>query len=580
MPLFKGSLQVKFILACLLVVLPFATLLFLVNRFSMNNIREEIINSNTNLMRLYMASLDTSLQKINDNLSSVQRSSDDLNLVSKYEPGSRPYIYSKYKAMESLKQVLVYTPQADFLFLYMQKSKDLASTDQSIGSGPGRTGWLEVLDRAIETREFYSWQTIHDANSFGLISVVEAAPSVYIGAWVGSGNVMAPFRQMDLGDRGQVVALSKQYEVLASMKEQSFLKQEPSFFRKRFPVSEEEGSKLRYVQVSRESSMADLLLTVLIPESILLKNLLFFERLFYLIILAVIVMLAIYVAVLRTILIKPIRKLIKGMRLLEEGRLDIRIRPEKTLELSQLIEAFNRMASEIRHLKIDVYEEKNRSLRAEYKQLQAQINPHFYLNSLNIVYNLVALRNYDTVKKLILHISEYFRFITRTEKELITIGEEIGHVRNYMGIQMLRFPDQIRFECDMDEEAGSALLPPLSLQPFVENAVVHGFTNPELAFVIRLEVCLHGKAAEGGCFVDITVSDNGTGFSPELLEQLQNLNYFNETQEGHLGIWNIYRRLSMRYGGRTAASFANADGGGAIIRLRIPYETEGGQEHV
>jgi two-component system sensor histidine kinase YesM len=103
-------------------------------------------------------------------------------------------------------------------------------------------------------------------------------------------------------------------------------------------------------------------------------------------------------------------------------------------------------------LKINVYEEMMKAQEAEFKHLQAQINPHFYLNSLNVIYSLSSLGENRLVERMTEHLADYFRFITRAHRDSITVEEELEHIRNYLEIQSLRFPEKLAYRIDLPEE--------------------------------------------------------------------------------------------------------------------------------
>jgi two-component system sensor histidine kinase YesM len=229
------------------------------------------------------------------------------------------------------------------------------------------------------------------------------------------------------------------------------------------------------------------------------------------------------------------------------------------------------MAEQISNLRIGMYEEQLRAQQNEMKQLQAQINPHFYMNSLNIIYNFAVLKDHDSVKKMALHMADYFRFIMRANRDAITLEEELRHIGNYVEIQKFRFPDKLDCVVDIPEHWRTATLPALTLQPFIENAIIHGFVNRREKFIIRIQA---GIAAGDASQLVIVIRDNGVGFRPDVLDRLRRGEELPASETSRLGIANVVQRLRLRYEGQAGVEFDNDPECGAVVRVRLPLPAE------
>jgi two-component system sensor histidine kinase YesM len=229
------------------------------------------------------------------------------------------------------------------------------------------------------------------------------------------------------------------------------------------------------------------------------------------------------------------------------------------------------MAEQIGNLKIDVYEEQMKVQQAELKHLQAQINPHFFMNSLNIVFHLVELQKYGLIKKMIGHLVSYFRFIMSTNDTWIALASELNHIRNYIEIQMVMYPDKLVYQEKLPKELESTLIPPLLIQPFVENAIKHGFINNTKPFEVGITV-EEEAGMNGDSYIVIQIWDSGPGFSEQQLERLNLGLYEKKPTDRHLGIWNVYRRMMMFYDNRARLTFHNAPEGGGVVEIRLPVQ--------
>jgi len=159
---------------------------------------------------------------------------------------------------------------------------------------------------------------------------------------------------------------------------------------------------------------------------------------------------------------------------------------------------------------------------------------------------------------------------------VLTLKEELDHIRDYLTIQQYRYPDILSFDISMPLELGSASVPPLTLQPFVENAIIHGYQKKTKSFRILI-TCGTEQTADGVKLVVVTLEDNGIGVEPAKLAALrQNVSDVSRAagESRHLGIWNVYRRLSLMFGERQASiDFEPVDTGGLRVMVRFPYKT-------
>ena len=205
--------------------------------------------------------------------------------------------------------------------------------------------------------------------------------------------------------------------------------------------------------------------------------------------------------------------------------------------------------------------------KAELRSMQLQINPHFFANSLNIIYSLSAIRDYQTIQKMALLLSRYFRYIMLSAEGLTELRNEVSFVRDYLEIQKLRFTKRLHFSISMDHRCEMLMIPPLTIQPFVENAIVHGFTDPVKGLDIRIVIA--PEASGGPDDFTICISDNGKGFSEAQLEVFSDPDSLQAGSCSHIGIWNVQSRLTMTYGKTATLHLTNGPEGGACVLIRL-----------
>ncbi len=204
---------------------------------------------------------------------------------------------------------------------------------------------------------------------------------------------------------------------------------------------------------------------------------------------------------------------------------------------------------------------------AEIKALQAQISPHFLFNTLNVIVSLIRI-DPKKARKLLLSLSHFLRQnLTGTTLERTTLKEELKHVQAYLEIEEARFSDRLKTEFRIEEEALSAQIPPLTLQPLVENAVKHGIKDKEADCRIIISAAVKKEGTK------VSVSDNGAGIETERLLQLARGIVPSLTGTG-LGIYNVNRRLAMLFGERAGLNFDSRLNEGTTVSFVLPDKGE------
>ena len=140
-------------------------------------------------------------------------------------------------------------------------------------------------------------------------------------------------------------------------------------------------------------------------------------------------------------ILRPMQVLTGAMEKVQDGNLSVTIDlPDSAEEFQNVSQTFNTMVSEIRHLKIDNYEQKIFNQQLELEKLQQQVKPHFYLNCLNIIYNLAEGAEYELIQELCMAQAKYFRYMLKSSFSTVSLEDEIAHIKNYLHIQQLRYP--------------------------------------------------------------------------------------------------------------------------------------------
>lgn len=197
---------------------------------------------------------------------------------------------------------------------------------------------------------------------------------------------------------------------------------------------------------------------------------------------------------------------------------------------------------------------------AEVRALRAQISPHFIYNSLNAIASFI---NTDPAqaRELVLEFADFTRYSFRRHGDFTTVAEELRSIDSYLRLERARFGERLKVTLQIAPEVLSTVVPFLSIQPLVENAVRHGLESKEGGGTITIE------AADSGAFAEISVEDDGVGIDPETLAAV----LAGSAAGGeHVGLRNVDARLRQVYGDELGLVVETNVGAGTLVRMRVP----------
>ena len=271
-------------------------------------------------------------------------------------------------------------------------------------------------------------------------------------------------------------------------------------------------------------------------------------------------------------MVHPIEHLSRKMASQKGNRLELTSRYlNRTDEVGTLYNEYNSMVEEINASVKHDYQDKLIALDAQMKSLEARINSHFLFNTLESINSMAELAENREIAAMSLSLGNMFRYSIKTDSELVTLEDELCHVRDYVGIQEVRFSHRFHLREEVPENLLALPILKLVLQPLVENALFHG-----LAYCTEGdEIAIEARKEEGALLV--TVRDNGKGMDKETLlalrENLAKPPSFTELgrrRRQSIGLKNIQSRVELYYGHGYGLFVESASGEGTSILLRIP----------
>ena len=267
---------------------------------------------------------------------------------------------------------------------------------------------------------------------------------------------------------------------------------------------------------------------------------------------------------------RPIRKLSEVTDQVAKGDLRIRFDARSGVEVNRLSDSLNTMIDKINELLEQVTTEQIRLRKAEFELLQTQINPHFLYNTLDTIIWLAEAGKQREVVGMVGSLSEFFRASLNQGKDIISIREELQHVKSYLEIQQVRYQDILKYEIQVPGELDKYLIPKITIQPIVENALYHGIKNKRGLGRIRVS----GKEEEGG--FAIQVEDNGIGINEERLRQVRDkIQYRTPAENDIYGLYNVNERIRLNFGEKFGISIESVYGEGTVVSIHFPYGEKG-----
>ena len=263
---------------------------------------------------------------------------------------------------------------------------------------------------------------------------------------------------------------------------------------------------------------------------------------------------------------RPLKKLSQTMEKIAEGDLSQRVELDTSDEIGEVGTCFNRMVDDIQKLIDENYVITLRERESELAALQAQINPHLLYNTLDSLYWQAEESGNDEIAENIYALSQLFRMILNKGESEVKVSQEIELVSRYLQIQKMRFPDKLEYDISLDENIADVMMPKLVLQPFVENAIVHGFENDEKPCAIKISAEQYGRQ------VRFYITDTGKGMTKEQIAEVWKDEPARYTKQrvGGYALKNIRERLRLRYHDDFVLDIMSAEGEGTSVVLMIP----------
>ncbi|MEK3698389.1 MULTISPECIES: sensor histidine kinase [unclassified Paenibacillus] len=264
----------------------------------------------------------------------------------------------------------------------------------------------------------------------------------------------------------------------------------------------------------------------------------------------------------------PIKTLLLSMRRFQNGQFEEKVNIKYWDEIGQLSRGYNNMVANIKALVDDAYLLKLKEQEAELKALQSQINPHFLYNMLDTIFWEAEAAGQDKISEMVINLSRLFRLSLNQGKSFTSVAKEKELIELYLSLQKMRFKDSLDFVIDIPDELHPYVILKLSLQPFIENALIHGIERK------RGGGCVSISGQRTGDQLMFVIEDNGGGMSSETLQKILTLpdesDIYTARDTGGYAVQNVQARLKHFYKGDFTLHYTSVPGEGTRVEIIIP----------
>lgn len=529
--------------------------------------RDEAREANEKLAAVYLEFLDSSIEGVNKLLSQFASSTYDISVLAMSENEMERYT-AKQNVMQKLEDASMIYNVFDGIFVYSRSEIEDAFLCQVGPGGHGRqvNEMKEIMAAFEQEYSLNSWELVRYKDKDYLMRVVKTG-TTSCGAWIDAASLTNPFRSIDYEETGMALFIDREGAVLNGLVGDNigdshiFEANDGHIIRL---------EKEKYLQISKPSRFLPISMVLLISEAEYLGDIYFVQNVVGLIMTVSLFIFPVLWWLLTKNISIPVSRFIQSMSDVRKGNLEVRIEPGSRFhEFNEMGKYFNSMLSEIQRLQKDVYERQISEQKIELQYLQTQIRPHFFLNTLNVIYSFSLIKRNDLIEKMVVCLSKYFSYRFKSTDSFVSLGEEKEHIENYLELHRLRYQDKFLCHLEIEDVLLDAKLPPLIIQTFAENSLKYGVSKEK---VFELEIVAEVLNIDEEQKLKITVTDNGPGYEQEVIDEAARRGRINCGRGQGIGINNVIQRLKLIYRGAAEVKLSNMEGGGACSEIIIPLE--------
>lgn len=559
--LFSSSV-IRVMCIVIAVMIPVNVVTILLGKMAVNRAEEQFASETKGALDLYMLQVEDAMKRAAWKTQQIAVDDVDFAKINSKKITTTTEYYDELQSVVRLKEVMNKAIDDNIFAAGMYAffpEKEIKIVESNYSSY--QTELFEQINRIIEEKEIQKvgyWEVV-DLETTDIALYVGKHQNAYFGAWFDLNQILRRIVKED--GSPQIQAFISEDRQIYSEKNAENIDLETVL---------NNPKKAGYIVIRTENKYADFSLIQVISRSTIKNNFSGMTQILSWSMILVLLAIPVILYVLRRWMIVPLNQLSSAMKRIEHGDTEFRITEKGAgSEFEQINKNFNRMLDEMSELKIDVYEQQLEKEKIRRCFLSQQIQPHFILNAMNILYSYEQ-DEYPLIQKMILCLSQYFRYIVNANTDFVELKNEMLHIRNYFEIQRARYPEEFFAIVEWDEELDNCLIPPLLIQNFVENAIKHSLMigNSIDIFVIAKKM--------GDEKIQIFVADTGKGISDEILEKIKRFRETKQYQDGlGVGIQNAIERLEVLYEGKAELKIGRDRPNGTRVELILERKEKG-----
>lgn len=555
------SLRAKMLLWAFVFVVPILAILYATIWNAAESFETQTRGNISQLLTPFSADIDATLASAKLYIANLRL---DLSLLSESARQSPEGLQAQAELAEDISEDLAIYPQIDAFFLYRDgEMRFVQNYNRSYAQS--RTAALALRDSldalGSDAQIFQEGYLYFEVDGDFYLYIASNMSGGVIGCWFSVDSLFESIREADLQGLAHIMLSDRQGRLLDVEFDTRSSRQLAQLLSP-------------YLVTSASLSAAPFRITVLWDEATVLAPV---QQMYSGMLAAVSVtclLFLLYVFSLRASLVRPLKRLagaINGIR--SDNLQPIPIRKSDGTEIENVYRALNAMTSQIKSLKIQMYEEKLVKQKTQMQLFQLQIRPHFLLNALNTIVSFARIKDYDMVQKMTMYLATHCQYILYNPW-YVTLEEELVYTQNFIDMQSAQHDARYRYTVQVEDELLDCEIPILGIQIFVENSLKHARNlDRAMEILVRIDRSMY----RGERYLRISIEDNGDGFGAQILEALNSQNSYPppDTKDHGIGIANIRQRLKILYDDRAWVRFSNRAESGARVEMYLPMDWKG-----
>ena len=556
-----SSAVFRLIVIVMAVVIPLNLLTLILGNTVISEVERQISMETQNALQIYIGQLDDAMERMNVKMYTLAREDEDFIRLNVKAIDTRDEYYRQMESVVklniALSDALKDNTLVDGVFAYFPGKEyfiNQANTSQmtkQIGA------YIEDAVTAMNPTKLQNWQVV-EIDGIPCLLLISIYRQAYFGAWIDLRTLSDTF-----GFHGDDESV---FQAFAGSDGRIYRSNRDDTKCIDLNATSQKHNGVSYTLVKTKSQYADLYYVQVMSKSQIASSLPAAIRVLQILSVVAVVIIPIILIAMQYWIGRPVNKLMTAMERIEGGDVEYRIPATKAgTEFDRINRNFNRVMDEVSELKIHMYEQKLKAEKIRLGFLSQQIQPHFIINTLNILYSYEP-EEYQLSQKMILCLSKYFRYVVNAPQDYVELGQEMEHIRNYFEIQQARFLRSFKATVVYDEEVADCLIPPLIIQNFTENAIKHSFVPGQTTSIVA-------EARREGENIHICVYDTGAGIPEEVLERIEQFRKAREFRmDLGVGIQNSIDRLNILYGESASLEITRIAPQGTRIDILIPIK--------